>query len=143
MAMNTGKVVIGGLVAGLVFNIGDFVINSYLLAAENAEFLKRVGVDPAAMESLAGIAPWIVIDFLFGFLVVWTYASIRPRFGPGVWTAIIAGLIPYLGATLVLAGFTSMGVFPTSMFVTGSIASLVNTAIGSVAGAWVYTEQNP
>lgn len=140
MAMNTGKVIVGGLVAGLVFNIGDFVINTMLLAADNAEFLKRLGIDPATMESVSGMAPWIVIDFLFGLLVVWTYAAIRPRFGPGVSTAIIAGVIPYLGATLVLAGFTSMGVFPTAMFIKGSVASLVNTAIGSVAGAWLYTE---
>lgn len=140
MAMNTGKVIVGGLVAGLVFNIGDFIINTMILAAENAALLTRLGLDPAAMESFAGIAPWIVIDFLFGLLVVWTYALVRPRLGPGVGTAVIAGLIPYLGATLVLAGFTSMGVFPMSLFITGSIAALVNTAIGSVAGAWVYTE---
>jgi hypothetical protein len=142
MAMNTGKVVVGGLVAGLVFNVGDFLINSVLLAADNAESLKRLGIDPATMETMAGIAPWIVIDFLFGLLVVWTYASIRPRFGPGVSTAILAGLIPYLGATLVLAGFTAMGLFTTALFIKGSVASLVNTAIGSVAGAWVYTEAN-
>ena len=142
MAMNTGKVVVGGLVAGVVFNIGDFVINTMLLTADNAAFLTRLGIDPAAMESFAGIAPWIVIDFLFGLLVVWTYAAIRPRLGPGVSTAIIAGLIPYLGATLVLAGFTSMGVFPVAMFIKGSIASLINTSIGAVAGAWVYTEAN-
>lgn len=111
-----------------------------ILTADNAAFLTRLGIDPAAMESFAGIAPWIVIDFLFGLLVVWTYAAIRPRLGPGVSTAIIAGLIPYLGATLVLAGFTSMGVFPVAMFLKGSIASLINTSIGAVAGAWVYTE---
>lgn len=140
MAMNTGKVIVGGLIAGLVFNIGDFIINTMILAADNAEFLKRVGLDPAVMESFAGIAPWIVIDFLFGLLVVWTYALVRPRLGPGVTTAIVAGLIPYLGATLVLGGFTGMGVFSTGLFIKGSIASLVNTAIGSVAGAWVYTE---
>ena len=116
MAMNTGKVVVGGLVAGLVFNIGDFVINTMLLAADNAAFMTRLG------------------------LVVWTYAAIRPRFGPGVSTAIIAGLIPFLGATLVLGGFTSMGVFTTSMFIKGTVGSLVNTVIGAVAGAWVYTE---
>ena len=140
MAMNSGKVVVGGLVAGVVFNIGDFLINTVVLAADNAEFLKRLGLDPAAMESISGMAPWIIVDLLFGLLVVWTYASIRPRFGPGVTTAILAGLIPFLGATLVLAGFSSMGVFPTAMFIKGTIASLVNTVVGSVAGAWVYTE---
>lgn len=140
MAMNTGKVIVGGLVAGVVLNIGDFLINTVLLAEQQASEMKRLGLDPAVMESFAGILPWIVIDFLFGLLIVWTYAAIRPRFGPGVSTAIIAGLIPYLGATLVLAGFTSMGMFTTGLFITASIASLVNTAIASVAGAWLYTE---
>ena len=140
MAMNSGKIVVGGLVAGVVFNIGDFLINTVVLAADNAEFMRRLGLDPAAMESISGMAPWIVVDLLFGLLVVWTYASIRPRFGPGVTTAILAGLIPFLGATLVLAGFTSMGVFPSAMFIKGTVASFVNTVIGSVAGAWVYTE---
>ena len=140
MAMNTGKVIVGGLVAGVVLNIGDFLINTQILAAENGEFLKRLNIDPALLETFSGMLPWIVIDFLMGVLLVWTYGAIRPRFGPGVSTAIIAALIPFIGITLVLAGFTSMGVFPISMMVKGSIASLVNTAIGSVAGAWVYTE---
>ena len=140
MATNTGKVIVGGLVAGVVLNIGDFLINSVLLAEQQAAEMTRLGLDPAAMQSFAGILPWIVIDFLFGLLIVWTYAAIRPRFGPGVSTAIIAGLIPYLGATLVLAGFTSMGMFTIGLFITASIASLVNTAIASVAGAWLYTE---
>lgn len=140
MAMNTGKVVAGGLLAGLLFNVGDFLINTVILAAENQAMLTKLGLDPAAMESVSGMVPWIVIDFLFGLLVVWTYAAIRPRFGPGVQTAVIAGLIPFLAATFVLAGFTSMGVFATGMFVKGTVASLVNTVIGSVAGAWLYTE---
>ena len=140
MAINTGKIVAGGLLAGVVFNVGDFLINTVLLAQQSAEMMRRLGLDPTAFESPSAMVPWIVIDFMFGLLVVWTYAAIRPRFGPGVSTAIIAGLIPFLGVTLVLAGFTSMGVFTTSMFVKGSAAALVNTLIAAVAGAWVYTE---
>jgi len=140
MAINTGKVIVGGLVAGLVMNVGDFLINTQLLVADNNEFLRRLNIDPASMESFSGMLPWIVIDFLMGLLLVWTYSAIRPRLGPGVSTAIVAGLIPYLGVTLVLAGFTSMGVFTAAMFIKGSIAALVNMSIGSVAGAWVYTE---
>ena len=140
MAMNSGKVVVGGLAAGVLMNVGDFLINTQILAAENAAFLRRLNLDPAALESLSGMLPWIVVDFLMGVLLVWTYAAIRPRFGPGVSTAIIAGLIPFLAVTLVLAGFTSMGVFATGLFIKGSVCALVNISIGSVAGAWVYTE---
>jgi hypothetical protein len=138
--MNFSKIVVGGLVAGVVMNIGDFLVNTQILAADNTAFLQRLNLDPAAMESLSGMLPWIVVDLLMGVLLVWTYAAIRPRFGPGVSTAIIAGLIPFIGVTLILGGFTSMGVFTTSMFIKGSIAALVNISIGSVAGAWVYTE---
>jgi hypothetical protein len=140
VAINIGKVIVGGLVAGLVLNIGDFVINGFVLAEEQMALLQRFGLDVPAPTNVAALLPWVVIDFLFGILTVWTYASIRPRFGPGASTAIVAGLIPYLGATLVLAGFTSMGLFTWSLFAKGSIAALINTAIGSVAGAWVYTE---
>ena len=140
MAMNTGKVIVGGLVAGVVLNIGDFLINTQILVADQTEFLRRLNIDPATMESFSGMLPWIVIDFLMGLLLVWTYGAIRPRFGPGVGTAILAGLIPFLGVTLVLAGFTSMGVFLMPMFIKGSIAALVNISVASVAGAWVYTE---
>jgi hypothetical protein len=99
MAINTGKVVTGGLLAGLVFNIGDFVINTFLIAEENRQFLARLGGDPAAMESFQAMMPWIIIDFLFGLLVVWTYASIRPRFGSGPRTAVRAALIPFIAVS--------------------------------------------
>ncbi|MGQ0734206.1 MAG: hypothetical protein ACT4QD_11175 [Acidobacteriota bacterium] len=140
MAINRGKVVAGGLVAGLVFNIGDFLINAVFMVAENEQLMTRLGLDPAAMTSIGGMLPWIVIDFIFGVLVVWTYAAIRPRFGPGPRTAISAGLIPFIAATLIIAGLTSMGLFATTAFLKGTALSLVNVVIGSVAGAWVYTE---
>ena len=81
--INTGKVVAGGLLAGLLFNIGDFLINGYLLTAEYQATLTRLGLDAAAMESVGAMVCWVVIDFVFGLLIVWNYAAIRPRFGPG------------------------------------------------------------
>ena len=140
MAINTGKVVTGGLLAGLVFNIGDFVINAVLMAEDNRQFLTRLGLNPAAMENFQGMLPWIIIDFLMGILVVWTYAAIRPRFGQGQRTAVRAALIPFIGITLVLAGFTSMGVFTTAVFLKGTALSLINMALGAIAGAWAYSE---
>ena len=140
MPMNTAKVVTGGLLAGLVFNIGDFVINTFIVAEENRQLMTRLGLNPAALESFSGVLPFIVVDFLFGILVVWTYAAIRPRFGPGVQTAVRAGLIPLIAVTLVMAAFTSVGMFPTGMFLKNTVGSIVNVLVGSIAGAWAYTE---
>ena len=138
--INSGKIVTAGLLAGLVLNIGDFVINGVLMAGEFQAGMERLGLDPAAMETGAVAVSWITVDFLLGLLIVWTYAAMRPRFGPGPKTALLAAFPLFTAVTLVLFGFTMMGFFTTSVFVKSTIFSAVNVAIGAVAGAWLYKE---
>ena len=138
--INAGKVVTGGLLAGLVFNVLDFVINGVLLSAELGANLTRLGLDPAAMESGAGIATWVVIDFILGLVVVYLYAGIRPRFGPGVKTAVIAALLMYIPVTAVVYGLATGGVMTMSLFGKSAALSLVNSIVGTIAGAWAYKE---
>ena len=88
--INLGRVVIGGLLAGLIINVGEFILNGVLLEEEmNAAMaaLNRPPVDPSMII-------WFVL-FSFGFAVilVWTYAAIRPRFGPGIKTAMCASTL--------------------------------------------------
>ncbi|HSA56116.1 MAG TPA: hypothetical protein VLE53_10445 [Gemmatimonadaceae bacterium] len=139
-SINTGKVIAGGLLAGLVFNILDFVSNGVFLAEDFRANATRLGLDPAVAESVGGIMTWVVIDFLLGILAVFTYAAMRPRFGPGPKTAIVAGLVVYLSVTLVLFGLTQGGLIAMALFVKASILSLVTVCVGSVAGAWAYRE---
>jgi hypothetical protein len=138
--INIGKVVAAGLLAGLVANAFDFVTNTYILAADWQAFATAHNIDAAAMTSPAVAGTWIAVDFLFGILLVWTYAAIRPRFGAGAQTAIYAGLAVYLAPTLVLFGFTMMGMLTMAMFVKGSVASIVSTLVASVVGASMYKE---
>ena len=139
-AINTGKVVAGGLLAGLVANVVDFVTNTYLLMGDWQALARAHNMDPAAMNAPTVAGTWIAIDFLYGILIVWTYAAIRPRFGRGVTTALYAGFLLFIATTLVIFGFTMMGVLTLGLFVKGTLAGIVSTAAASVAGAWVYTE---
>ena len=50
--------------------------------------LARLGVSESAVQSW--IRVFAAADFMWGFLLVFTYAAIRPRFGPGPKTAIIS-----------------------------------------------------
>ncbi len=139
-SINVGRVVAGGLVAGVVANAIDFVTNTYVLGSDMAAWAPTRNLDPAALNSGPVAATWIVVDFIFGVLLVWTYAAMRPRLGAGPKTAILAGLALWFAVTLVLFGFTQMGVFSMALFVKGSIAALINTLAASVAGAAVYKE---
>jgi hypothetical protein len=136
--INLARVFIGGLVAGVVANVLDFVVNEYVLAEDMHLLIQRFGLSDAVGPGVA--VTWIVVDFVLGILLVWTYAAIRPRFGPGPRTAIAAGLTIFAAITAVMAGFTRMGLFATPLFLKASAFLLVTLCLASVAGAWLYKE---
>jgi hypothetical protein len=140
-SINTGKVVAGGLVAGVVANAVDFVTNNYVVAGDWQAWAAAHNIDPAIMTSGTVAGTWIVVDFVIGLMLVWTYAAIRPRFGPGIQTALLASLVIYLAPTLVLFGFTMMNMLSMAMFVKGPLAAIVSTFGAGLAGAAVYKEE--
>ena len=87
--INVGGVVKGGLAAGVVMNISEFVLNVPVAGEQmNAELAAR-NLPPVATNQ---IAVFVVLTFVLGLFTVWLYAAIRPRFGAGPKTAIIAGV---------------------------------------------------
>lgn len=138
--INAGKVVAGGLLAGLVFNVLDFANNALFLQSDFEANAQRLGLDPALATSPTGIATWVIIDFLLGLLVVFTYAAMRPRFGPGPRTAVYAGLVVYLAPTVIIFGLAQGGMIPMGLFWKATILSLITIVVGSIAGAWAYKE---
>ena len=136
--INLGRVLIGGLVAGVIINIGEFILNGILMAEEmNAAMaaLNRPPVDPPMVI-------WFVL-FSFGFaiILVWTYAAIRPRLGPGVRTAICASTLCWgLGYLYPNLFFYVMNLFPRNMIILTSIWGLVEVVVAGIAGASVYKE---
>jgi len=139
-AINTGKVVTGGLIAGLVMNVLDMINGMFIMAEDFRANAIRLGLDPAMAESAVGITTWVVIDFIFGVLAVWTYAAMRPRFGAGPKTAVNAAIALWLAVSLVMFGLTTGGLFPLALFVKITLISLVFTVVGTVAGAKFYSE---
>ena len=136
--INLARVFLGGLVAGAVANVFDFVVNDFLLVEDMQRMIQRFGLTDAAGSGVA--ITWVVVDFILGILLVWTYAAMRPRFGPGPKTAIAAGLTLFAAITAMMVGFTRMGLFATPLFLKASVFSLVTMCVASVAGAWLYRE---
>jgi hypothetical protein len=137
--INAGRVLSGGLLAGLVFNVLDFAANQILRSDWEAA-ITRLNLPTTAMEAPSVTVTWIAVDFLLGILVVWTYAAIRPRFGPGPKTAVTAGLVPFIATSLVLYGFSAIGLFTYAFYWKATALSLVIVVAGSIAGAWAYKE---
>jgi hypothetical protein len=136
--INYGSVLLGGLVAGVVLNIGEFLLNGVLLAKQMEDAFRRYNVQPPGTRFMV-IA--VVMTFLLGIALVLTYALIRPRMGPGPKTAIVASLIFWF-AIPVYTGILSGVLFevPINVILIGIVWALVEYALAAIAGAWLYKE---
>jgi hypothetical protein len=136
--INLGRVVIGGLLAGLIINVGEFILNGVLVKEEMDAAMVALNKPPVDQNM---IMLFVVLGFGLGFMLVWTYAAIRPRFGAGVKTAICASTLVWGLAILYPNLFMIIiNIFPRDMMVMATIWSLVEIVIAGIAGAWVYTE---
>lgn len=136
--MKVGRVVSAGLVAGLVINIGEFLLNGVVLKEEWEAAMATLDLP---VMSGAAIGVLIVMSFLMGIALIWLYASIRARYGPGPKTAILAGLFVWLFASVVPFVWNSLvPVYPSNLAMIGLVWGFFELPIATMVGAWLYKE---
>lgn len=136
--INYARVLGAGLVAGLVYNVGEAILNMALIAAANEAMVKRFGLPPVGTALLAKSG---VLMFAMGIVSVFLYAAIRPRFGPGPRTALLAGGLVWALSFLNLSlWFNWLGLFPTGPTIVAITWELVEALVATLAGAWLYRE---
>jgi hypothetical protein len=136
--INLGRVVMGGLLAGVLLNVVDFLVHGVWLMDDYTAAMEALGKE-AMPTSMIG---WfVVLDFVYGIFLVWLYAAIRPRFGAGPQTAVYAGLAAWFVAAFMHALFEApMGLYPMNLWVIGAVVALVQMPAAAVLGAWLYQE---
>ena len=136
--MNYARILLGGLLAGLVLNVGEFLLNDFVMGNQMKDFMTRHNfAEPGPNFMVAAIG----LTFVMGVAIVLGYAMIRTRLGPGVKTAIIAGLFAWF-AVYVYNGIIHSVLFGISMstMVMVLVWGLVQYSVAAVAGAWLYKE---
>jgi hypothetical protein len=136
--INYGRVILGGLLAGLVLNIGEYLLNEVVFKRQMEEMFARLHVPPPGGSF---IAVAVLITFLLGILLVCLYAMIRPRYGPGVKTAVCAASVIWF-CVYFYCGILNAALFglTTSFVVMGMVWGIVEYSLAAIAGAWLYRE---
>jgi hypothetical protein len=141
--MDRQKLVVGGLAAGLVLNVIDFLANAVIFAermrTDANAFKAGLGDEMAAMGG-GQIAVYVFFNFIVGFLLVWTYAAIRPRFGPGARTAAYVALLFFVFGYILSYGYKSMGMMSSGLWWQFTTVWLVNLLVASMVGGRLYSE---
>jgi hypothetical protein len=137
--INVGRVVAGGLLAGLVISISEFILNMYVVAAPMEEALKAHNL-PAVGGGAIGV--FVLLCFGLGISLVWLYAAIRPRYGAGPRTALCAAAaVWWFAFVFPQIGNVAMGLFPAGVTAVATMWGLAEVAIAAVAGARLYQER--
>lgn len=139
--MNSSRILLGGLIAGLIMNCGEAALHAAILGDETGMLYEKFGV---AMPTPPGsLIPLISVTFLLGIVAVWLYAAIRPRFGAGPRAALIAGGAVWLLAHLwsgVYLGAGYGGIITPKLAWIPVAWGLIEAPIATLAGAAFYKE---
>ena len=135
--INVARVILGGLLAGLIINISETVLNLYVIADQSAALMQRLGLPEVGMHQI-GI--FVAMTFVLGIIMIFLYAGLRPRFGAGAKTAVIAALILWVVGFMSAFADVVIGLTPANLLAVAGIWGLVEMVVAAVAGAWVYKE---
>ena len=139
--INWGRVVLGGILFTVVFNV--LWDSAWLLFLRSEWTSVFAALGRPLPETLGGLlASWLLLTFVVGIFAIWLYAAIRPRYGPGPKTAAYAGfalglvwvLLPDLWGARLLR-------LPPGLVASSVVARLVATVVATVLGAWPYKEE--
>lgn len=137
--INLGRVILGGIVAGIVADLLGYLVDGVLLASRWNDGMKRLGLGDTSTNQ---IILYNLIGLVCGIALIWIYAAIRPRFGAGVKTAIYAGLAFWIVGVLLpnLSFMWVSGLFGRRLTAYTTLGGLVEIVAAAIAGAALYKE---
>src|SRR5688572_29378313 len=94
MNINLGRVLLGGLLTGIILNAGEVVLNDVILGAQTKAFLAEHNFRESGPSFLTAAVGGTLS---LGIVIVSGYAATRPRFGAGPKAAIVAALFAWFG----------------------------------------------
>lgn len=137
--INVGRWLLGGMIAGIVGDVVESILNGVILAPKWAGAMRLLG-RPEFTSSQD--IQFNLVGLVIGLAAVWIYAGIRPRFGAGAKTALYAGLVTWILASLVPNTFFMVipHLYSRHLALYATIGDFVACILGAVAGAALYKE---
>lgn len=129
------RILLCGFLAGAVWITLGAIVTSLLGREFAALPNNRLG-----MPTPGFILFNIVLDLVEGISILWLYAAIRPRYGAGAKTAIIAAFAWWFIVSLGDAAWCSFGLFPPRTVIPLMIGTLPALILAAIAGAKFYKE---
>ena len=135
--MNYRRILLGGLLAGVLINASEFLLNGVVLAEQMSADMERMGLTFASWAMPA----YVLMAFTYGLFLAWLYAALRPRFGQGPHTAVIAAAALWVAAYLLpTVSFLAMGIGSTGSYGLALVWGAAELVLAALLAGYFYRE---
>jgi hypothetical protein len=133
--VNWTRVIVGGLAAGLIINVFEYVGHHVFLDDAWAAAFRALGKAPT------GWLTFIPANFGVGILMVWFYARLQSSYGRGPISALRSGLATWTVFWVIpMMSIMPMNIFPDRLLATVIVLGFVDVNLAALLGAWLYKE---
>jgi len=138
MRINFKRVVLGGLIAGIILNLGETLLNEVFLVKQMEETARRLHLErPGTL--FIGLA--ILLTLVLGVTIVLLYALIKVRLGAGIKSAVLAGLIVWFPVYVYTGILTGVAIALRPLLIVIAIGwGLVEYLAAAIIGSAFYKE---
>ena len=137
--MNGSRVLLGGIAAGVLLVATGAGLGHGVLGPD---YVRAFASHRAHPVNVVTVLENTSLRLLYGFLLVFLYAAIRPRFGAGPRTAVLAALLLWLTAllprNLLLSEF---GILTGSQLALSLAYGAGEVVVAALLGAALYRER--
>jgi len=139
--INTKRALLGGLVAAVIIDLIEGVMNGVVLKTDWAAAMQALG-KPGEVTG-AAIVLYNTVGLLEGMIGVWLYSALISRYGMGSTTAGKAGLVMWA----LVSGIPNLLLMPSALIpgrlmAIGSVVDFISILLGITMGALLYREDN-
>lgn len=138
--INWGRLILGALIVAAICFISDGFLHQRVIDDQWESLIAGLGI------TIREHAGWTMIYFVIfelgrGFLTLFVYALMRPRYGAGPLTAVWAGVVAWFAYSFTgPVQFIPLGFYNEQLWLAVGGYQLLASIIAAVAGAAVYKE---
>lgn len=133
--LNWARILLVGFLAGVWICVSGFSFAHFVLRSELEAMMSRRPSPPGPVE----FAIHLGTRLAFGIFIVWMYAILSSRYGPGVATAARAALAIWLMVTVTYAlNLSAAGIFTPKFAILGTLWSYIEMFLASLIAFRLY-----
>lgn len=139
--INWIRLFLGGLIASVLLFLSDGFLHEQVFKQYWEYLYQGLNATPPQTPHALSMVYFFIFELGRGIGAIFIYVLMRPFYGPGLKTAVLAAIAAWLAFSVTApAEFIPLGFYGRRLWVMVAGAQLVTSIITNVIAAWIYRD---